>query len=154
MKLSRQYHIENFAGGGKLEELVSILSEGCTQLDLDVALENAVAYSQIEIAEYLLSKGANFSNYDYQGTYYAVHNNEIEGLKFVIQNGVDINVNNGMIINTSILTSINNKNTDLLIWILQNGGNPQLLSKQNLQTAYHSDYQNLKELLDTALQKR
>lgn len=154
MQLSRQYQIENFAGDGKLNELISILSDNCTQLELDTALENAIAYSQIETAEYLLSKDAKFSNYDYQGTYYAVHNNELEGLKFAIRNGVDINVNNGMIINTSILTSINIKNTDLLMWILQNGGNPKLLSKQNLQTAYHSDYQNLKELLDTALQKR
>jgi hypothetical protein len=154
MQLSRQYQIENFEGDGKLNELISILSDNCTQLELVTALENAIAYSQIETAEYLLSKDAKFSNYDYQGTYYAVHNNELEGLKFAIRNEVDINVNNGMIINTSILTSINNKNTDLLMWILQNGGNPKLLSKQNLQTAYHSDYQNLKELLDTALQKR
>jgi hypothetical protein len=154
MGLSRQYQIEDFAGDGKLNELISILSDDYTQLELDIALENAIAYSQIETAEYLLSKDAKFSNYNYQGTYYAVHNNELEGLKFAIQNGVEINVNNGMIINTSILTSINNKNTDLLIWILQNGGNPKLLSKQNLNIVFHSDYQNLKELLDITLQKK
>ena len=55
MKLSRQYQIEDFAGGGKLNELISILSDNYTQLELDIALENAIAYSQIETAEYLLS---------------------------------------------------------------------------------------------------
>lgn len=65
MKLSRQYQIEDFAGGGKLNELISILSDNYTQLELDIALENAIAYSQIETAEYLLSEGAKFSNHDY-----------------------------------------------------------------------------------------
>lgn len=154
MKLSRQYQIEDFAGGGKLNELISILSDNYTQLELDIALENAIAYSQIETAEYLLSKGAKFSNHDYQGTYYAVHNNELEGLKFAIQNGVDININNGMIINMSILSSINSKSNDLLIWILQNGGNPNLLNNQNLYIAYSSENIELKKILDTVLKKK
>lgn len=154
MELSRQYQIENFAGGGKLNELISILSDNYTQLELDIALENAIAYSQIETAKYLLSKGAKFSNYNYQGTYYAVHNNELEGLKFAIQNGVDININNGMIINTSILSSINSKSNDLLIWILQNGGDPNLLTNQNLYIAYSSENIELKKILDIALKRR
>lgn len=154
MKLSRQYQIEDFAGGGKLNELISILSDNYTQLELDIALENAIAYSQIETAEYLLSEGAKFSNHDYQGTYYAVHNNELDGLKFVIQNGVDININNGMIINTSILSSINSKSNDLLIWILKNGGDPNLLNNQNLYIAYSSENIELKKILDTVLKKK
>lgn len=154
MELSRQYQIENFAGGGKLNELISILSDNYTQLELDIALENAIAYSQIETAEYSLSKGAKFSNYNYQGTYYAAHNNELEGLKFAIQNGVHININNGMIINTSILSSINSKSNDLLIWILQNGGDPNLLTNQNLYIAYSSENIELKKILDIALKRR
>lgn len=153
MELNRQFLIENYARTGNLSELISILSNNYTQLELDVALENAIAYSRIETANYLISIGASFSNYDYQGVYYAVHNNELEGLKFVIQNGVDININNGMIINTSILTSINNKSTELLEWVLANGTNPNLITKQNLSLVSRSDYIKLKEIINNVLQK-
>ncbi|WP_375562358.1 hypothetical protein ACE193_07350 [Bernardetia sp. OM2101] len=106
--------IEKLAGDGKLSELKLILEQNYTQLEIDVALENAIAYSQIKTAEYLLSLGANFSNYNYQGVYYAVHNNELNGLKYAISKGIDINVQNGMILNTSIMTTINTKNTKML----------------------------------------
>ena len=44
----------------------------------------------ILVVWFLISLGAELSNYDYQGTYYAVHNNELEGLQFAVNNGVDI----------------------------------------------------------------
>ena len=75
---------------------------------------------------------ANFSNYDYQGVYYAVHNNEIEGLKFAIENGVDIDINEGMIINTSILTCINNESNEIIKWIINKGANLSLLTTENI----------------------
>lgn len=153
MELNRQFLIENYARTGNLSELISILSNNYTQLELDIALENAIAYSRIETANYLISLGANFSNYDYQGVYYAVHNNELEGLKFAIQNGVNINIDNGMIINTSIFTSINNKSTELLEWILANGANPNLINEQNLSLVSRSDYIKLKEIMNNVLQK-
>ena len=59
-----------------------------------------------------------------------------------------------MIINTSILSSINSKSNDLLIWILQNGGNPNLLNNQNLYIAYSSENIELKKILDTVLKKK
>lgn len=72
----------------------------------------------------------------------------------MIQNGVDININNGIIINTSILSSINSKSNDLLIWILKNGGDPNLLNNQNLYIAYSSENIELKKILDTVLKKK
>ena len=132
MKFSRNLEIENLAGNGNLVELKNLLSENYTKSEINIALESAIAYSQIETAKYLLLLGAEFSFRNYQGVYYAVHNNEIEGLKFAIENGVDINVNNGMIINTSILTCINEKNNDLIKWILNNGADKFLLTEENI----------------------
>jgi len=132
MEISRQTQIKILSGDGNLSELTSLLGNNYTQLEIDIALENAIAYSQIKTAKFLLSLGANFSNYDYQGVYYAVHNNEIEGLKFAIENGVDIDISEGMIINTSILTCINNKNNEIIKWIINNGANLSLLTNENI----------------------
>jgi len=149
MEFSRQTQIETLSGEGNLAELTALLGNNYTQLEIDIALENAIAYSQIEVAKYLLSLGANFSNYDYQGVYYAVHNNEIEGLKFAIKNGVNINVNDGMIINTSILTCINEKNNEILKWIINNGANISLLKNENISLANIHGNVELKNLIKT-----
>ena len=151
MDISRQTKIEMLSGDGNLQALTSLLDNNYTQLELDIALENAIAYSQIETAKYLISLGADFSNYDYQGVYYAVHNNEIEGLKFAIENGVNININQGMIINTSILTCINNKDNRILKWIISNGANISLLTNENIGLAHR--YGNV-ELIDLIKKNR
>lgn len=147
---SRLTKIEILAGNGNIDDLKQILEPDYTQLEVDVALENAIAYSQIKTAEYLLSLGADISNYDYQGAYYAVHNDELEGLKFAIENGVDINVNNGMLLNTGIETAINAKSTELVKWLLDNGANSKLLTIQSLKliTDYGTD--DLKGIIENA----
>jgi len=132
MEVSGQQTIEILAGDGNLDELTKLLAPGYNQLEIDIALENAIAYSQISTARYLLSLGAKFSNHEYQGVYYAVHNNELEGLKFAILNGADIDVNNGMLLNTSIMTAINTKSVELVKWLLDTGSNAKLLTKQSL----------------------
>ena len=149
MEESRQHKVEILSGNGNLEELKILFKSGCSQLEIDTALENAVAYSQIEMATYLLSIGADFSNYNYQGAYYAVYNNECEGVKFAISNGVDINVNNGMLLNTSVETSINTKSTYLTGWLLENGANPKLLSIRSLHLVEQFGSEELKYLLNT-----
>lgn len=55
MEETRKYLIERLPGDGKLVELKELLEKGHTQKEIDIALGNAIAYSQIEIAEYLLS---------------------------------------------------------------------------------------------------
>ena len=55
MNKSRNFNIELFASKGKLIELKKLLGHNYTQLEIDIALENAIAYSQIEIAEFLIS---------------------------------------------------------------------------------------------------
>ncbi len=150
----RQDFIETFAGKGNLTELKKLLDLGYSQLELDVALENAIAYSQVEIADYLIELGADFSNYNYQGVYYAVHNGELEGLKYSILKGVDIDVNNGMILNTSIITATNSKNTEMVSWILDKGANPNYLTKDSLEIVDRYGTLELKQLIRNATQQR
>jgi hypothetical protein len=150
MEESRQYKIERLAGEGALMELRELLGTNFTQLEIDIALESSIAYSQIKTAEYLLSLGAIFSNYDYQGVYYAVHNNELEGLKFSILNGVDINVNNGMLLNTSIITSTNTKNIEIVKWLLDNGADLRYLTEESLKVVNNYGTEELKHLIRSA----
>lgn len=147
---SRQTQIETLAGEGNIEKLKKLFESGYTQLEIDIALENSIAYSQVKTAEYLLSLGADFSNYDYQGTYYAVHNNELEGLKFAISNGVDININNGMLLNESIMTAINTKSVELIKWLLDNGANAKLVTNQSLKLISKYGTNELKYLMKNA----
>ena len=143
----RQNQIETLAGDGNIEKLKMLFAPGYTQSEIDTALENAIAYSQIETAEYLLSLGANLSGCGYNGVYYAVHNNELEGLKFAIAKGVDINIENGMLINTSIVTATNTKRTEIVKWLLDNGANPKLLSQQSLNLVDNYGTEELKILI-------
>ena len=129
MIVPRQVKIEDYAGNGQLKELKELLEPNHNQMELDVALEMAIAYSKIEVAKYLVSLGADFANYEYQGTYYAVHNNELKGLQFAIENGVDVNVNEGSLINTAIVTAFNSKDVSTLDWLLDNGADPKLIKK-------------------------
>ncbi|HMF70359.1 MAG TPA: hypothetical protein VK616_02735 [Flavitalea sp.] len=150
MKESRQHSIEVFAGDGNIEELKNLFELGYTQLEIDAALENAIAYSQINTAEYLLSLGADLSNYGYQGVYYAVHNNELEGLRFAITCGVDIDVNNGMPLNESIMTATNTKDNGLVQWLLDNGANPNLLTEESLRLVDRYGSDELKKIIKNA----
>jgi hypothetical protein len=144
---SRQSHIAILAGHGETVELKKLFESGHSQLEIDVALENAIAYSQIITAEYLLSLGAEISNYNYQGAYYAAHNNELEGVKFAVAHGVDINVNNGMLLNTSVVTAINTKSIELVKWLLDNGADPKLISFNSMKLVYAYGNDELQELI-------
>ncbi len=143
----RSYKIEDLSGEGKLDELKKLLDKNYTQLEIDIALGNAIAYSQIETAEYLFSLGADFSNYDYDGVYYAVHNDELIGLKYAISKGVDINIRNGMLLNTSIMTCSNTKNIDTVKWLLENGADSKYLTKNSLEIVERYGTEELKELI-------
>lgn len=132
MEASTMMKIEELSCHGNLIELQEIFKSGYSQSEIDIALAGTIAYSHIETAEYLLSLGADFSNYNYESVYCAAHNNESEGLKFAISKGVDINVNNGMILNTCIVTAFNAKSTEMLKWVLDNGADINLVSNENI----------------------
>ena len=131
MKESRRYIIERLIGDGELEELQKVFELNHTQHELDIALENAITYSQISTAEYLLSIGAEFSHYDYQEKDYAVDNDVFEGVKFSISKGVDINVNKGMFLNTSIIDAINSKSIVMVKWLIDNGAKTKYLTQDS-----------------------
>lgn len=147
---SRQTQIEKLAGEGKINNLKKILESGHTQLEIDIALENAIAYSQIKTAEYIISLGADISSHDCNGAYYAAHNNELKGLKFAIENGVDININNGMLLNTGIITAINTKNIDMIKWLFENGANSKLITTQSIKMVAEFGTNELKNLIENA----
>ena len=146
---SRETQIEILAGDGNLTELKKIFDSGYSQLELDVALENAIAYSRIKMAEYLIELGADFSNYDYQGTYYAVHNNQLEGLKFAIERGVNVNINEGQLLNTAIVTVYNTKDPTTLNYLLEKGADLKFLSKKIMDAFGNSE---IKEIIKNATQ--
>lgn len=147
MSLDRRSIIISLAVEGHLESLKAVLGENPKQIELDIALENSIAYSFTEVAEFLLSKGANFAHNNYEGSYYAVHNNELKGLKFLISKGVDINVNNGMLLNASIFTSINEKEYEITKWLVLNGADKSLLTEKSFQLIDNYGTNELKEIL-------
>ncbi len=150
MNLDRQSNIELLAGyKDKLDELKMLLGQSYTQLELDTALENAIAYSRIDTADYLLTLGARFENHNYQGVYYAVHNNELEGLKYAISKGVDINLNEGQLLRTSIITTINSKDLTLIKWLLENGASVKYLNHEHFELIDRYGTKEFKELIKT-----
>ena len=144
MEETREYLMERLPGNGELEELKKLLEFGHTQEEIDIAMGNAIAYSQIEVAEYLISLGADISHWDFDGVYYSVHNNEIEGLKFAVKNGVDVNINDGQLLNTAIITVYNTKDPTILKYLLENGANTKLLSSE-IMNAFGRD--DIKEII-------
>jgi hypothetical protein len=151
MEETREYLIERLPGHGKLEELKKLLESGHTQKEIDIALGNAIAYSQIEVAEYRISLGADISHYNYNGVYYSVHNNEIVGLKFAIRQGVDVNINNGQLLNAAVITVYNTKDPTTLIYLLEKGADTGLL---NIETMDEFATEEIKEIIKNIAQHR
>ncbi len=147
---SRQTQIEILAGDGNLTELKKVFDLGHSQLELDIALGNAVAYSQIETADYLLELGAEFANYDFEGVYFTAHNNELNGLKYAIGKGVDINVNNGMLLNTAIMTFINTKDIEMVKWLIDNGADSNYLTESSKDLIDRYGTEELKKIIKTS----
>lgn len=143
----REYNIERFAGKVNLYELKQLLNSGFSQEEIDNALGSAIAYSKIEIAEYLIKLGADISYHNCDGVYYSAHNSELEGIKFSIQKGVDVNFGNGTLLNTSIIAAINTKNNDIIIWLLEHGANPKLISDSSLNVVERFGSLELKKII-------
>lgn len=147
MEESRSYNIERLAGSGKLAELKELLGDKYTQYEIDIALSNAIAYSKLETAKYLIYLGADISWGNYDGIYYAVHNDELEGLKFSLSQGIDVNINNGMLLNTSIMTAVNSKDNKMVKWLLNEGIKLDLLSPQMKSVVKKYGNEELKNIL-------
>lgn len=147
MEPSRHYDIEDLAGKGQLETLKALLGNTYTKLELDIALCNAVAYGQLKTADYLLSLGGDFARYDYEGIYYAVHNNELAGLQYALSKGVDVNLKDGLLLNTAITTAINTQNITIVAYLLANGADVSLLTPDSLHAVSRYGSKALKKAL-------
>jgi hypothetical protein len=151
---SRQTRIEILACDGNLGDLKALFQTGYSQLEIDAALVNAIAYSRTETAAWLLSIGADISNNGYyDGVYYSVHNNELEGLKFAISNGVDVNIRNGMLLNASIVTAYNTRDLKIAKWLLENGAEHKMISESILENFGTDEMRSLLENTNTPPRK-
>ncbi len=134
MYKDRQTLIEMYSCDGDLTKLHELLGPHPEQSELDSALEMALAYSRILVAKHLLTLGADIQYGDCQGAYYAVHNNELEGIQFAVENGVDVNFGNGMLLVESVITAHNEKDPKILIWLLEHGADISRVSSEGLRT--------------------
>ena len=132
MSDSRISRIEDAASEGNLSNLKEILETGFRQIEIDAGLVCAVAYSHVEVGEYLLCLGADLSYDNNSAAYYAVHNNQIEGLKFAVKNGVNVNANNGHLLNEAVVTAFNQKDLTILTWLLERGAKKTMLTKSTM----------------------
>lgn len=125
----REFKIEQLSEEGNLEELKDVLGSDYSQEEIDLALSIAIAFANIETANYLISLDADISWKNYEGAYYAIHNDKMEGLQFAISQGVDVNVNEGMFLNASVMSSTNTQNIEIVEFLLSKGADINLLSK-------------------------
>lgn len=144
---NRMHRIEDYAGNGQTVALQQLFAYGYSQAEIDTALENAIAYSQLETAEFLISLGADLLGNECNGVYYAVHNNELAGLQFAVANGVDINVAGGLLLNTTVETACNTKDIQIIRWLLNNGADKSLLTQRSIDLAARWGRSDLKALI-------
>ena len=145
---SKIIQVETAANEGDLRTLKGLLGETPNQEEIDSAFTGAMAEAKIDVLKYLLSIGGNFSAWDYQGLYYATYSTDTTGLEFAITNGVDINVRSGMLLNSSIVTALNEKDNSMVKWILENGGDANLISDQSKMLLKRYGGEELKQLFD------
>lgn len=136
---ARMTRIEELACEGATAALQELLGSGYSQEEIDRALGDAIAYSRLETADYLLYLGADLAADGYNGVYYAAHNDELEGLKFAISKGVDVNIEKGMLLNTAVETACNTKSCTMIEWLLQQGASIEWLSSIQLARDWGTD---------------
>ena len=127
----RDFNLELFSGDGELTKLKEMLSDKYTQLDIDNALINAVAYGKKEVADYLISLGADISYGDMKVFIMRFITMSWKALNMQFQKELIINVNDGMILNAAIYTTIQKKCTELLNWIVENKASIELLTQDS-----------------------
>ena len=153
MEDSRETQIEILSGEGKLSELKELLGSEYNQKEIDIALDSAISYSKVDVANYLLDIGANFSEDQWESTINCVVNNQIEGLEIALKHGLNINHNKGVLLNEAIVTAYNEKDTKVLRFLIENGANKTLI-KNDILNSFQTDeilnlvYRTYKIILD------
>ena len=150
MEESRRDKIEDLASQGNLGELKELLGTDFTQDEIDLAFADALAYSQIGIAEYLLSLGADISWENYYGVYNAVFNNEMEGLLFAMNHGAERFIREGKLLNKAIVAANKKKDTTILIWLIENGADITQIS-DGILNAFGT--KEIKEICESRVEK-
>lgn len=97
--------------------VTALVAAGLDEDSLNQALSCAVAYSHLHLAEYLMAKGAQLAWGDYDPLRCAIENGEIVATKFCLAHGIDINVQNGMILCLAAISMP----PDFIAWLVNQG---------------------------------
>ena len=129
--MKAQNDIVNSACEGDLTAVESFLTKGVEENQLNEAFSCAVGYGHIDVAELLLRHGASFEAWSHDAVYWACHNGNEAGVRWALSNGVDINVQNGMILSTSIY----HMSDDFIQWLISAGADVNAKEGEALFTA-------------------
>ena len=146
-----QNDIEFVASENDISKVKEIIEAGANQDTLNAGLSCAVAYAHVELADYLIEQGANLTHSNYDPLYWACHNDNEQAIKYVLSKGIDININDGMI----IWLCADRMSSEFIQWLLENGADPSVRNGEVLiQTAEYGDIDVLKILLEKGSFKR
>jgi ankyrin repeat protein len=105
------------ASGNNRAVVTALVQTGLDQESLNQAFSCAIAYSHLELAEYLLVQGADLTWGDNESLRCAVSNGEVGGTQFCLSRGIDVNVENGMVLREAAMSMPH----EFLIWLLERG---------------------------------
>ena len=111
--------------------VTALVQTGIDQESLNQAFSCAIAYSHLELAEYLLAQGAELTWGDNESLRCAVSNGEVGGTQFCLSRGIDVNVENGMVLGEAAISMP----PKFLIWLLAQGAEVNIAEGQALVNA-------------------
>jgi ankyrin repeat protein len=97
--------------------VTALVAAGLDEDSLNQALSCAVAYSHLHLAEYLMTEGAQLAWGDYDPLHHALENGQIAATKFCLAHGIDINVQDGMI----ICLAASSMPPNFVAWLIKQG---------------------------------
>ncbi|TGE29881.1 ankyrin repeat domain-containing protein [Hymenobacter metallicola] len=125
--------------------VAALVAAGLDQDSLNQALTCAVAYSHLELAEYLLEHAAQLSWGDDDPLRYAVENGEVAATKFCLARGIAVNVHNGMVLNRAAISMP----PEFLTWLIEQGADVNRAQGQALVNAIiYQRLDNVRVLLE------
>jgi ankyrin repeat protein len=121
---------------GDIKKVIKLLGDKLEldlHYDLDKPLHIAARKGSLELAEALISAGANIDSRDrYETTplYHAVYRNDIAMVKFLISKGADVNVES-KIGTTPLLQALSQQTFEITEILLENGARTNVFDRNN-----------------------
>ena len=105
------------ASDGDEDAVRALMAAGLDDDSLNQALSCAVAYSHLHVAEYLMVEGAQLTWGNHDPLRCAVENGEIAATIFCLAHGININVQDGMVICIAAISMP----PDFIHWLITKG---------------------------------